>query len=657
MTDDEREAKTIADAIWIIKNPQFQEKPATILEFLGSDYLNIEAGVRPGIKNALLEVFGHEVQTRKIAVYQKAMLTGAIGIGKSTFAAIALPYMVHWVLCLRDPQEFFNLLPGSRIAFMMMSTSETQAREVIFGDVFARIRHSKWFKENYPHDPAYKKQIKFPKDINILPGDSKETTFEGYNILGGILDEMDSHTVTADKDYADVGYDTIENRVTSRFGKRGLIIPIGQMKKSTGFAARKYAQFLTDPDAYVVRMAIWESLGWDWKGEDWENPDYPFLMPDGSRNSFYYDYKRRTFISKAAGDLLPWSETIIEIPEFYRKNFENMPEKSLKDLAGIPPAVSDPFISLVDKIELCYERWIDEEWPDELGKDRQDLSLYSPVSISCTNPIFAPWFTNRLRQDNRRRAIHIDNAYSPNGDCLGFAMGHICGITDSEDGESQPIIKFDLLMRIKAAAGTEIMQSDIRRIIYHLRDELGFRINKVTYDGFESTDSIQQLQKRRFNAEKVSMDKTTLPYEDLRTAIYEERLLFPPYITEWTKGQTDKLVNIALKELSELQDNGRKVDHPPTGSKDVTDAMAGVTYELIGDRRYRRGVVSLDAARARRELEKTGTEASIWGPNSNPTSDIWKTGGRPPMSPEVPATFDLGIIVPTHLRPRNKPRH
>jgi hypothetical protein len=249
---------------WLKRNPAFFERPASITEFLGEEYLNIEAGVREGVKECLVSIFGEEPNVYNLARVQRAMFTGGIGIGKTTFASIALPYMCHWCLCLKDPQGFFGLLPGSRIAFMQMSTSETQAKEVLFGDIFARIKHSKWFKK-YPYDEKFKNQIRFPKDIWIVPGDSSETTFEGYNILGGIIDEIDSHKVTDKKDYAEAGYDTIHARITSRFQNRGLLILIGQMKKSIGFASKKYKEFTDEGEpggAFAKKLTIWESLGW-----------------------------------------------------------------------------------------------------------------------------------------------------------------------------------------------------------------------------------------------------------------------------------------------------------------------------------------------------------------------------------------------------------
>lgn len=619
-------AKIKAEVEWLKAHPHFQEKPASIREFVDVGYLNIAAKVRPGLMTALEDIFGYEVSGERIApVFERAMITGGIGIGKTTFASIALPYMAHWVLCLKDPQDFFGLLPGSRIAFMQMSTSEKQAAEVVFGDIFARIEHSLWFVNNYPHDDKFTKQIRFPKDIWILPGDSSETSFEGYNIMGGILDEMDSHKITDKKDYADVGYDTIHSRIASRFtefgedgedaGHKGLLICIGQMKKASGFAARKYKQFLLDPKAYVMRMTIWESLGWD-----------KYTRADGTRNSFWYDIQRKSIIPSAVVALVKNSK-LIEVPNAYKQDFLNNPEKALRDLAGIPPEVSDPFISLTHKIELCRDKWI-ERHGDQ-----------SPVKPNPTRIEFEDWFKGN--GDPRKRHIHIDLATSGNGDALGMAMGHVDAIVEV-DGERKPYIVIDALMRVKAMPGTEIMLSDIRRIIYDLKEVHGFRIVSVSMDGFQSTDTMQQLRKKRYSVDYVSVDRSTLPYEDLREAIYEERIEFPPYMTYLNKGDTD-LVEIAIQELQQLTDNGKKIDHPADGSKDVADGMAGVCSTLMGDRTYHRGVHSMKTAQEfdHDSHQSTGTDGMI----------LPFPGTASGLQAPVAGVGGFGLVIPNRLRP------
>lgn len=621
-------AAVLEETMWLLDHPDFDQKPASIMEFLGPGYLDIESKVRTGLKKALVDIFGEKVNGKRIANFEEAMVTGGIGIGKTTFASIALPYMCHWVLCLRDPQAYFDLLPGSRIAFMQMSTSETQAREVIFGDIVARVKHSDWFVNNYPMDSKIKKQIRFPKDVWILPGDSSETTFEGYNILAGILDEMDSHMVTKDKDYADVGFDTINSRIASRFidtetnGHKGLLICIGQMKKGTGFASRKYEEMMNNPKAYVMRMTIWDSLGWD-----------RFLKPDGTRDSFYYDTKRKMVVPKLAAEMVDNAE-LIEVPTSYSRQFENNPEKALRDLAGIPPKTSDPFISLLDKIDRCRDAWT----------DRYDLGEgVGPIGDNPTRVEYADWFR---AMDSRRRAVHIDLAQGgDDGDAAGIAMGHIAEVVEVEGGEKKPVIVIDCMIRLKALPGSEIMLSDIRRIVYYLKEELGFRITKVTMDGFQSTDTMQQLRKRKYSVEYLSVDRSTLPYEDLREAIYEERLEFPPYQTFLKKGD-DRKVEIAIQELQQLQDTGKKIDHPAGGSKDVSDTLAGVCSTLMGDRRYRRGVTSIGNTSSEEDINQHSDNRR--SPGSGMSLEDAMAGLKAPIPPS--STGGFGISIPSRLR-------
>lgn len=575
--------RILAEKRWLDQHPHFEQRPATIREFMGPDYLNIEKKVRPGVMEALIDIFGDKIDPEWISVKRKAIMTGGIGIGKTTFASIVLPYMIHWVSCLRNPQDYFDLMEGSRIAFMMMSTSEKQAREVLFGDVKARIDDSKWFKQYCKRDPKFENQIRFAKNLWILPGGSLETGFEGYNILGGVIDEGDSHKKTENKDYAEEGYDTINSRIESRFmdhaaGKhRGILIIIGQTKSATGFMRRMYDEFVADKDAVAIRMSIWESLGWH---RFTENPaDADNMRETAPRKSFIYDVIRKEIIPKSEAlsrgiDFTSKGsrDKFIEVPLAYISGFIRNPVKALRDLAGIPPESTDPFISLTHKITYCQDTW-----ESRMGKN-------GPVNDSSHAPKFEPWFTAR---DRLKRVLHVDMAYSSDGDALGMAMGHVPEVVEI-DGEDKPLIVFDFLMRIHAAPGTEIILGDIRRLIYRLKYDLKFNISRVTLDGFEGVDFRQQLAKNKIPWESLSVDKKKMPYEDLRDAIYDERCLFPNYMTKLNKGDTTA-VNIAFKELSQLEDTGKKIDHPANGSKDVTDAMAAVTHYLMNDAQYRRG--------------------------------------------------------------------
>jgi len=552
-------ARVKSSTDFLIDNPDFEEMPATLREFLGPEYLDIDrslnpdlpkgVGVREGVKEALIEIFGDSIDTEEISEKRRAMFTGAIGVGKTTLASIALAYMVHWVECLYDPQAYFGLLAGSRIAFMLMSTKDTQAKEVLFGDIKARVNGSKWFQSaNVHYDPRTKNQLLFPKDICVIPGNSAETTFEGYNVLGGVLDEGDSHKVTDNKDYAEAGYNTIHSRIDSRFPNpqtqdhRGLLIVIGQMKKADGFMARKKKELEEDERASVTTMTIWDSFGWN-----------TYRKRNGKPEFFYYDILRRVVVPNGPA-LAVHSENHIKVPETYRKAFENDPVKALRDLAGIPPAVEDPFIAATDRIYEAQAAW----------KERHKHLYSYVVSSSPTRPEFHEEFYCR---DAFKRALHIDIGYAATGDAMGMAMGHIPEIVEI-DGELKPIIVIDFMLRIRASGGNQLRLADFRKIIFYLRDELGFKISIVTYDGFQSVDSLQILREKKFNAVELSLDRKKGPYEDLREALYERRIELPKYVTYKKRGDVDK-IDIAYKELSELTDTGLKIGRTKMASSAI----------------------------------------------------------------------------------------
>ena len=583
------------EALWLTKNPEFRMRPATIQEFCGPGYLN-ERNVRPGIMAALIETFGEEVNAYSISNKRRALLTGAIGIGKSTYAAIALSYMVHWIKCLKNPKEFYNLSEDSVIGFMMMSTTEKLAQEVIFQKVKKRIQNSVWFQNWAPlaeENRRMQKQMRFEGDIWIVPGSSLETSFEGYDILGGIVDEGDSHNVTDTKDYAEAGYNSIESRIESRFTDfntgqhRGLMICIGQAKRKGGFMLRHYEDFDKDPDSVAVRMTIWESFGWYNYTKD--KADIKRGYETAERDSFYYDIRKRTLLSKEAAQVI-MNKDLIEVPTQYRKSFERDPVKALRDLAGIPPEVDDPFISrpdfILDNQELWHERF--PEYDSPVGTESRLDKIVLP-----------DWFSPNSLDGPLRRVIHIDTAYSPEGDALGFAMAHVPEKID-QYGEERPVIVFDLLLRIKATPSVEINFGEIRKFIYSLRDDYGFEIDIVTIDGFNSFDFIQQLRRNKIKSDYLSVDKTKAPYEDLREAINDLRCLMPKYMVHYTLSDT-KIVNIAYKELSEVQDVGKKIDHPKDGSKDVADAITGCVHTLVSFSKY---------TREARTIQRNQSEAS-----------------------------------------------
>lgn len=156
----------------------------------------------------------------------------------------------------------------------------------------------------------------------------------------------------------------------------------------------------------------------------------------------------------------------------------------------------------------------------------------------------------------------------------GIAMVRFDGMVDVTRAggiiEKLPMGTVELACTIKPDANNEIQFAEVRMWVKHLRDVYGYPIKAVTYDGVFSTESIQQWRKQGMKTGHVSVDRTSIPYKQLRDTFNDGRLRM---------FQQDVLINEFFDlEYDETKD---KVDHPPTGSKDCADAVCGAYYSML----------------------------------------------------------------------------
>ncbi len=96
----------------------------------------------------------------------------------------------------------------------------------------------------------------------------------------------------------------------------------------------------------------------------------------------------------------------------------------------------------------------------------------------------------------------------------------------------------------------------------------------MSYDGWQSVDSRQQMQKAGYDVKELSVDKKPVPYNILKSTIMEGRLDIYPY-EPFTSEVTQ------LRDYTHLKSVKPAIDHPPKGRKDVSDAVCGVTTRLM----------------------------------------------------------------------------
>jgi hypothetical protein len=428
--------------------------------------------------------------------------------------------------------------------------------------------------------------MRFPKGITLALGSSAIHAL-GQNLYGGLLDEADMSKNKAirddEKTKVEELYGQAKSRLDSRFLQRGgtnpgILVLVSQVKDTESFLSKHVAKVESDVRTAVSAFSIWEI-----KDHLFPADEPKFKVAVGNR-------KVRSFMIEEDSEgkptrKIPEDVRIIEVPESLRPRFEYNLDDAIRDQAGIPTFGVNLYLPRRDKLYECYTQSTTRFHP--FSTDMVELSI-EPEDTSGIIECFQKEYC--MRQFDKAggswkprwysgvdRAIHVDLAATR--DYAGMAMGCIGDVKQVQrfDGDGRPYydvdynIFIDFALRIAAAKGSEIDFSKIRAFIYYLHG-IGFPIRWISYDGWQSRDSQQQMKKAGYEVKELSVDKKAISYNYLRSTIYEVRLdmyEYEPFTDEVTKLQ-DKTLDKAKPPI----------DHPPKGHKDVSDGVCGVVTRL-----------------------------------------------------------------------------
>ncbi len=498
---------------FLLEHPEFEEMPCqSFKEFIESPlYLGIGEDVWQVVKDEGEKIW-QSYQAGKIS---EAVLLWGIGSGKSFLSSTLALLFVHWLLCLENPHKVFKIANDKPIAIVNMGTTSTQAKNVIFTSLRKLIETSQFFQKFEPE--ILQTEIRFQKkNIALYCGNSQETMPIGLNVLFGALDEAAWYLDNEQKSIAENIYGVIKHRIVSRFGDKGFLMIISAPRYVDDFISRHFDKSKNLDFVYTSRYKTWEVKDRDKMAKE----SFDFIVE----------------VDKDGKALEVWKG----IPNDFKRVAESNPEKFMRDFGAKPSLVLESY----DRDASIIERLAsDRESPvDEMGQLKD-------------------WFKC---EDKEPRFIHIDLGLKK--DACGFAMGKL-NDWDIVEGEKRPKVFIDLVLQIKAQPSEEIIFAEVRQLIYSLQDR-GFDIQKVTFDGWQSVDSIQILKEREIEAEILSVDRDTKAYDTLKEMLHTKR--FDCYSYE-----------LLAKEYKRLElVRGKKVDHSPGGSKDVSDAVAGVCYNV-----------------------------------------------------------------------------
>lgn len=545
--------------------------PVDIDEFLESpEFLGDLMEVWPRLKDDIRRMNPDVMLGEKPC--NEALLGGATGTGKTTLTTATNCYQPYLFSCFDTPQLMYGLSPVTPLVFMMQSVSAMLTKRIIYRplrQMFTAMPHTKkWINWNRQVEHA----LLFENGVQMVPALANIDSILGQAIPGGIVDEVNfmkliqnSTQVAGPRgqggtfDQAREIYTNLTRRRQRSFQTKGYSFGVLCFLSSTRYKNDFLDQRMREvvefdlPNITVIRRKQYEVVPQDrFSGEK-----FRLLVGSDSHPT------RVLNDDDVPGRDYPENATVELVPIEYRPRFLTDPDGALRDICGIATDALSPFISQRNKIVDAIMRHKELKRPKMVVKDAVELQYdgmpqWDELALKSMSDA----------EKMRPRWAHIDLAIAK--DSAAVSIVSLLGMTTvlrDDKVEVVPQFSVDAAVQIKPSASQHIEIADVRRWVMQLPLFYGINLEEVSYDGFQSTESMQVLRKAGIRSRYVSMDRTTEPYEYLRRTLYEDRIAF-------TESEPLKV------ELATLEENALtgKIDHPPGGSKDVADAVCGAVF-------------------------------------------------------------------------------
>jgi hypothetical protein len=536
------------------KNIKWRTQPVSVRQFVEDPYfLNKGNEVYPIVMDYIEEMSSGK--------YIEVVLTGGIGSAKTTIAIYLNAYQVYLLSCMRNPHAEFGLDSSHEIEFIFQSITAALAKGVDFMRFKDMIQKSPYFQNEFPFDRNLESEMRFPNRIIVKPVSGSDSAAIGQNVIGGLIDELNYMSVTENSkasvdggtyDQAVAVYNSIARRRKSRFLKAGKLPGILCLVSSKRYPGQFTDIKEAERDKEVAekgtsQIYVYDKRVWDIKPDDFLGIWFRVFIGDDARKPRMLEEGEEVHEDDA--------ELVKDIPIEFKPEFETDIIDALREIAGVSTLARHPFIL---ETEAVSEAMSDEIY-SIFNNEKVD---FKNVKLSLLPDMF-------VRPDEPRW-VHIDLAVT--GDSAGIAIGHVKRFVNIDRGDVEeilPEIHLDGTLEVSPPKNGEIIFGKIRAMLYKLK-QLGLNIQWVSFDQYQSRDSQQILRQKGFITGQQSIDSVpSAPYYMTKTALYDRRLIIPRH---------DKL----RKEFVSLEKDPKtgKIDHPPNGSNDVADAVAGVVYGL-----------------------------------------------------------------------------
>jgi len=500
----------------------------------------------------------------------------------TAFAHVTQAYQLYFLLCFDWPQELFNLSRATPLVFMFSSVSTKVTNRVIykpFRDMFLNMKFTDRFVE---YNKQLEASLNIGQNITVVPALASVQAMVGQAVISGILDEVNfmarvekSKTVMTPHgsgglfDQAETTYRNLSRRRKSRFITRGVspgaLCVLSSTRYRGDFLDRRIQEIADtgEKNTLVLRKKQYEVT----PEERYTGEKFRLLVGTDRWPT------RVLKEHEVPGQHFPVEGEVEMVPIEYLPDFKRDAESAMRDVIGIATDAIRPFIAQRDRIIDAIE----------MGRTDHLKPFPLPEEVVLAEGDL-PSLPDHWRPHNPKalRFIHIDLAVV--SDRCGVAMVRHDGY-ETVRGERLPKFAAELVLAIKPDPQHELQIADLRNWLLRIIERYNLNVVQISFDGFQSRESMQILRKAGVRSVPVSVDRTPEGYEAFRTMLYDGRILLPDH-------------DILKQELLQLEwlAHKNKVDHPPRGGKDCGDAVAGAAFAASKHPMIRAGTHSMDEA-------------------------------------------------------------
>jgi hypothetical protein len=506
----------------------------------------------------------------------------------STFVEMALCRLIYEYSCLRDPARTYGLMPGSKIYVLCMNLNADLAKRVVYDKIHERLSSSPYFQHMFKYKYT-QTEMRFPKNLMIMPLSMDDNKALGLNVIGGVQSETNflegGHRSQDRRNYSRNGrsqqsrvatgragnvYEGLITRFKSRFGRvgklPGLFILDSSKRDQSDWMERHITDVKDDPYVFVRDYNIFDVQ----PAERFSKQKFRVFVGDEHVGHRILGDNEEVEIDPKS------SQQIIEIPENWRDQFEKDLDTAIRNIAGIATVSIDRLFGSGTAIANAMEVG------EKLGNPFQSDIVVTDQKLIVNWAKIAghkegSWVLNFDPKVDH--AVHMDMGYRR--DRFGIACGYIAGEKQVERLigtevviEKMPIIAIRWMIALQAPRDREVQLSMGRSLVWQSM-QYGHRIRYGSCDSYQSVETLQKFEAKGIDAKTLSVESED-SYLALRDAFNDGRIICPHS-------------ELLMYELTHLEHDKRagRVDHPEhgmgvngVGSKDLADAVCGVVMRL-----------------------------------------------------------------------------